>query len=66
VAHVDSSAARLALEGLKYRLLRRPTSGAELYLLRALASDRILNAYHRMNRRRISRGAGPDTADDPA
>ena len=58
IARVDTSAARLALEGLKYHLLRRPTSGAELYLLRALASDAVLNAYHRVKRRRIARAAG--------
>jgi glycosyltransferase involved in cell wall biosynthesis len=57
VARLDASAAQLVLEGLKYRLLRRPTSGAELYLLRARVSDALLNLYHRVNRRRIARGA---------
>jgi hypothetical protein len=55
IARIDRSAAGLLMEGLKYELLRRPTSGAEWYLLHALLAYRAINAYHRCNRVRIYR-----------
>ncbi len=55
IARIDRSTSRLALEALRCGLRGRPTGGAELTLLRAQLAQRVLNAYHRVRRRRLSR-----------
>ncbi len=53
VARFDRSLPALVAQGLKYEVLRRPTLGAEWYLLRAAAGHRAHDLWYRRSRRRI-------------
>ena len=53
LAGFERSLLGLMLECLKYELLRRPTLGAEWYCLRGMIGHRFINAYCRLNSRRL-------------